>query len=75
MALVRCDLHGKPEGRIYTYNIGVRPVGYPDTSAICGLSRCENPGLVWLTEEEHLEYVSGQRILRVPNQAVKIKVA
>jgi hypothetical protein len=52
----------------------VEPVGYPDTAAICGLSGCERPGLVWLDEDEKAAYARGQRVFRVPNAAVKIRV-
>jgi len=75
MALVRCEeVHGQPTGVKHRYVMAVKPVGYPDTAAICGLKGCEYPGLVWLTEEEHAEYQTGQRIFAIPNAAVKIKV-
>jgi hypothetical protein len=74
MALVRCKRCGKPKGRTHRYVLSVEPVGYPDTAAICGLSGCERPGLVWLDEDEKSAYARGQRVFRVPNAAVKIRV-
>jgi len=55
--------------------MSVKPVGYPDTAAICGRKGCEYPGLVWLTGEEQAEYQKGRRIFTVPNAAIKIKVS
>ena len=74
MALVRCIDHGRPGGGKRTYVISVKPVGYPKTAAICGRSGCQRPGLVWLDEEDKRTYDNGERIVRVPNSAVKIKV-
>lgn len=75
MALVRCENHGNPKGRgDNNYVIGLKPVGYPETSAICGRSGCENPGLVWLTEEEHEEYKNGQRVFGFNTHVFKVKV-
>jgi len=74
MALVRCEAHGRPQGRTQVYVLGVRAVGFPQTAAMCGLKGCGNPGLVWLTAEEQAAYERGQRIFEVPNAAVKIRV-
>ena len=74
MALVRCEAHGRPQGRTQVYVVGVPPVGFPQTAAICGLKGCENAGSVWLTTDEKAAYEKGQRIFEVPNAAVKIKV-
>ena len=38
MALVRCQNHGKPKGRTLNYVRSVKPVGWPETSAVCGLT-------------------------------------
>ena len=74
MALVRCEGCGRPRRRTRTYVLAVQPVGYPDTAAVCGRSECAQPGLVWLSEEEKVEYDRGQCIFSVPSAAVKIKV-
>lgn len=75
MALVRCvETHGRPTGRKHNYVMSVKPVGYPETAAICGREGCEYPGLVWLTETERAAYRKGHRIFSVPTAAVKIKV-
>lgn len=62
MALVRCNIHGQPRGRSRTYVRSVRPIGYPDTAAICGLSGCEEPGMIWLEQKESDRYDAGQRV-------------
>ncbi|MBN1978533.1 MAG: hypothetical protein JW918_14140 [Anaerolineae bacterium] len=53
----------------------VKPIGYPETAAICGSAWCEQPGLVWLDEQEKTQYERGQRVFSIPSAAVKIKVA
>ena len=74
MALVRYTQCGSPRGRTRRYVVAVKPVGYPDTAAICGRSKCGHPGLVWLDESEKVAYDNGERIFEVPNAAVKIRV-
>ena len=74
MALVRCEIHGRPGGRTQHYSIAAKPLGYPRTAAICGRQGCQNAGLVWLTEEEARSYRRGERVFSVPNAAVKIQV-
>jgi hypothetical protein len=74
MALVRCERCGRPKGRRHAYVVSVKPVGYPETAAICGSTGCERPGLVWLDEREKAQYERGQRVFSVPSAAVKIKV-
>ena len=74
MALVRCKQCGPPKGRTRTYVASVQPLRYPETAVICGRAGCERPGLVWLDEEDKAKYDQGQRIVSVPNAAVKIKV-
>ena len=74
MALVRCEIHGRPSGRTQRYSIGVKPLGYPRSAALCGRKDCPNVGLVWLTDEEARAYRRGERDFTVPNAAVKIQV-
>lgn len=62
MALVRCEVHGRPHGRSRNYVRSVKTLGYPNTAAICGLKNCEGPGLIWLEQFESDQYDSGQRI-------------
>lgn len=75
MALVVCKECEPPVGSKNTYVKAVEPLGYPDdTAAICGRRDCNNPGLVWLTTQELEAYEAGERIIEIPNNAVKIKV-
>jgi hypothetical protein len=72
MALCRClDIHAWPEGRIAAYVAYALPVGYPDTSSICG--RCYEPGVIWLTKEEKKQYQAGTRIFAGPNNFVRMR--
>lgn len=73
MALVRCTKHGRPKGRTRDYVAHVKPVGYPDTAAICGLHECEDPGLIWLEQHELDLYRSGQRVFYGESSVMKAK--
>jgi len=73
MSLVRCEKHGKPKGRKQPYVRSVKPVGWPETSAVCGRSGCEHPGLIWLTEAESQVYQSGQRVFGFNNASMKVR--
>ena len=71
MALCRClEMHAWPEGRSVAYVAYVKPVGYPNTAAICGL--CEKPGVIWLDRIELTEYQKGQRIFEGPSKFAKL---
>ena len=61
MALCRClKEHSSPlRGG---YNAYVNPLGYPDTSLVCGIPSCNNVGIIWLKEPELEAYRKGQRI-------------
>ena len=74
MSLIRCEHHGRPKGRKQNYVMGVKAVGYPETAAICGRTRCKNPRLLWLTAAEQAAHQKGQSVFAVSNAAVKIKV-
>ena len=82
MALCRCkELHGSPKGHNGNeYVLAVEPIGYPDTSSICGINattrrpRCENPGLIWLNKAEKIRYDKGERIFEYANNTTKVQV-
>ena len=74
MALVRCERCGRPRGIKRTYVVSVKPIGYPETAAICGCAGCQRPGLVWLEKQDKAGYDCGGRVFSVPNAAVQIKV-
>jgi len=81
MALCRCkELHNNPTGRSNIYVIAVEPIGYPNTSSICGINattksaRCENQGLIWLTKTEKTRYDKGERIFEYANNTTKVQV-
>jgi hypothetical protein len=71
MALCRClENHGWPTNRVRKYVGYLRPLGYPETSSICGL--CDNPGVIWIEKEEELAYKNGQRIFDGANTFTKM---
>lgn len=68
MALCRClEKHSPPKSKEYIAY--VRPIGYPNTSSICGRDNCDNPGVIWLKKHGVDLYNRGQRIFRVTNVA------
>ena len=72
MALCRClQTHAWPKGRIRKYIAYVKPVGYPNTSLICGL--CDNPGVIWLDRLEVSAYLNGQKIFDGPSAFTRMK--
>jgi len=74
MALCRCLAeHARPSGRSADYVAYVEPVGYPETSVVCGRRGCERPGVIWMTESEVSEYGQGQRVFSGPNDFTKMK--
>lgn len=76
MALARCSTHGCPKGRggnIYRHE-PVKPVGYPETAAMCGRSGCEKPALIWLLENEYVRYEQGERVFDFSSKAVRVRV-
>lgn len=74
MALIRCVEH-KPTGRGEPYVDKVKPVGYENTAAICGLEYCEKPGLIWLKEPDLKRYKDGERIFTIHTNSAKIKAS
>ena len=76
MVLCRCEkLHSWPKGKKKDYIAFVEPVGYPNTSIICGLTGCHNPAVIWIEEEDVHEYNKGRRIFTVPTLSVKVKAS
>jgi len=76
MAIVRCNKH--PVRLDLATNKYVRraePLGYPNAAAICGIVQCEEPGLVWLTNEELDQFNKGERYFRVKTFTVKVRAS
>lgn len=76
MALCRCkEFHSNPKGRGNNVYVNFAyPIGYPETSSICGISSCSRPGLIWLTEDENNQYNAGTRIFSYSTSVTKVKV-
>ena len=77
MALVRCVRCGvKPPGsgqykRAYVRN--VQAVGHPNSGLVCGTPTCEEPGLIWLEEDEARAYTSGRRVFSLQTNTTKVR--
>lgn len=73
MALCRCITH-QPRGvRGNAYLYYVKPIGYPDTSSICGNPKCDKPGYIWLKENEINNFAHQNAIIKYPTGATKVK--
>jgi hypothetical protein len=77
MALVRCERCGvKPPGRGQykrRYVRHVQPVGHPTSGVVCGTPTCEEPGLIWLEEDESSAYTSGRRVFSPQTNTTKLR--
>lgn len=74
MAMVCCERHGAPRGTIHRYVTSVRSIGYPNPAILCCRRDCHRPGLVWLNEEDQVNYNAGEREIVIWGQSVKIRV-
>jgi hypothetical protein len=64
MAYSRCISHPPKNHNYSRYG---HPVGYPNSSTICGISGCNQQGLIWLNDDEQNQFASGVRIFTGPN--------
>jgi hypothetical protein len=64
--LVRCNNHPSEK---YSHN--ARPVGYPNTAAICG--RCDQPGMILLNVDEWNAYQTGQVVFSFNNNVMRVR--
>ena len=75
MALIRCKDHMIINGHKHQYVEALEPIGYPDTSSICGKAKCNNPGLVLVRPDELDDFlINGQRYFYTHTYAVCTKV-
>ena len=65
MAVARCLAHGPPEGTTESYPHNHEPFEYPKNRIFCGSAKCRELAYVWLTEEEEIRYVRGDRRFEV----------
>jgi len=73
MALSRCLEHHSPphSSRYISYAL---PVGYPNSSTICGRENCRNQGVVWLRDDERNSYLNGERIFSFDSNVTGVRV-
>ena len=78
MALCRCKEHSPPKSGRYLNS--VEPVGFPNSSSICGSpqtkkrSSCLKTGMIWLTKEEMSLYKKGIRVFNYATNVTKVEV-
>ena len=51
-------------------------MNHPNSDVICGKEDCGNAPLIWLLEQEEVEYGQGQRVFQLTggNRMVKLRV-
>ncbi len=64
--LVRCNTHHSP---YYIHH--AKPIGYPNTAAICG--RCDQPGMLFLNETEWEAYQNGKTIFSFNSNVMQVQ--
>jgi CCR4-NOT transcriptional regulation complex NOT5 subunit len=75
MALCRCKKNHIPRNtKKNKYFYYCEPIGYPETSSICGISECNTIGYIFLTEPEYQNFIAGQRIFTYATATTKVKV-
>jgi len=73
MALARCETCGRPQGLKQDY----AHFHAPDSvtrNILCGSPTCARPASLWLTDVEEHQYLGGQRIFRVSNRTLDVRV-
>ncbi len=73
MALSRClESNSPPQSNLYVaYAL---PVGYPNSSTICGTKNCRNEGVVWLRDDERKSYLNGERYFSYDFNVTRVRV-
>ena len=71
MPLARCETCGCPQGLKHTYTTFHVSVGL---RLLCGAPTCTRLACIWLTDEEQLQYLSGQRSFRLPRPRLDVLV-
>ncbi len=72
MALCRCQKHPPRDNEKYAHH--VQPVGYPNTSSICGRTGCADAGVIWLTQIEYNEFLNGKTIFEYASNVSKVRI-
>jgi hypothetical protein len=72
--LCRCEKHKPKNNRKYIYTHFTEPIGYPDTSSICGAEECIKAGFIFMDNIAVNNYNYGKRIFEFPNNATEVKV-
>jgi len=71
--LCRCKPHFN-QGNVNEYTHYAVPVGYPNTSSICGNPICNTPGFILMTADEVQHFNNGQRNFKFPTNATQVRL-
>lgn len=71
--LCRCQDHFT-QGRIHTYTHVAEPLGFPNTSSICGRwqTGCIKPGRIYMTKDAVDAYIKGQRVFNYASNVSQV---
>ena len=72
--LCRCNEHPPANDKEHIYTYFAEPVGYPNTSSICGRVNCPNVGYIFMTNDEVVAFSNGKRVYKYANGGTKVKV-
>jgi hypothetical protein len=74
MALARCQRCGNPQGLKHSYPHVHSLAHFQLNGILCGSQTCIHPALIWLTDEEERQYLSGERSFQVLNRRIEVHV-
>ena len=75
MVSCKCKVHQPSNSGIHIYTHYGIPIGYPNSSSICGSKHCNNVGYIYMTEDEFINYVTlHKRIFNISNNGTKVKI-
>jgi len=72
--LCRCEDHPPRNNRKYVYTHTTEPIGFPNTSSICGNRKCNNIGLIYMDKAAVAQYAAGRRIFNYATWVTKVRV-
>lgn len=72
--LCRCKDHKPRTYKLHRYTYITEPIGYPDTSSICGIRNCNNSGFVYMTDDAVAAYNAGRRIFNYATYVTQVRV-
>ena len=74
--LCRCEIHAPSSKKLHRYTHRAEPMGFPDTSSICGRWQigCQNPGYIYMTDDAVDAFKKGKRIFRYATNVSQVQL-